>query len=316
LKKSSSVSVISNEVIELKLSKPAFVHAHEFIHTHARPIDLRLFQYYFEGGTKESVLEELVKYQNPDGGFGNAIEPDFRLKASSPMATSIAFQYCIKVDIFPENPLIEPAIEYLMSMYESENGYWPATSLEVNEEPHAPWWHVEKISPPSDEKWANPSAELFGYLHKFSEYVPQEFLTQVSSRVYSNLNNITLIEGIYNILCWQRAYYYLPEPLKSMVKERLDNAFSKIKPITSDFLNEVRIFWLTPSPNAVLLFNPGNIHGLFDQEIERQAKDGGWWPTWKWGQYEDSWKIAEKEWAGKITVHCLIALKKFKLIED
>ena len=27
------------------------------------------------------------------------------------------------------------------------------------------------------------------------------------------------------------------------------------------------------------------------QEIERQSDDGGWWPTWKWGQYEDVWPM-------------------------
>jgi hypothetical protein len=54
---------------------------------------------------------------------------------------------------------------------------------------------------------------------------------------------------------------------------------------------------------------------MYDYEINRQNEDGGWWPTWSWGQYEDVWPIAEREWAGKITTHCLIALDRFKLLE-
>ncbi|MFX1263816.1 MAG: hypothetical protein ACFFH0_00415, partial [Promethearchaeota archaeon] len=54
-----------------------------------------------------------------------------------------------------------------------------------------------------------------------------------------------------------------------------------------------------------------DVYELLGEEVARQADDGGWWPTWKWGQYEDVWPIAEREWAGKITVHCLAALKAF-----
>ena len=79
----------------MKLSKDAFSRAEDFIYSNARKLDARLFEYHFKEASKDELLEELRKYQNSDGGFGNAIEPDFRLAVSSAMATSVGLQYCV-----------------------------------------------------------------------------------------------------------------------------------------------------------------------------------------------------------------------------
>ena len=44
--------------------------AKAFMYRNARPLDLARFQYHFEHGSKESVLNALNYYQNEDGGFG------------------------------------------------------------------------------------------------------------------------------------------------------------------------------------------------------------------------------------------------------
>ena len=53
-----------------------FTKAREFIYRNARPLDLARFQYHFENGSKEAVMSALSYYQNADGGFGSAVEPD------------------------------------------------------------------------------------------------------------------------------------------------------------------------------------------------------------------------------------------------
>ena len=50
--------------------------ARKFIYHNARPLDIARWQYHFEGGTKEAALTALAAYQNEDGGFGHALEPD------------------------------------------------------------------------------------------------------------------------------------------------------------------------------------------------------------------------------------------------
>src|SRR6185503_12022171 len=75
-----------------RLQKEAFQRARKFLQTKARPLDRELFRFWFEDGTRESVEAELERFQNEDGGF-HGLESDLRLPQSSPIATSLAFQY-------------------------------------------------------------------------------------------------------------------------------------------------------------------------------------------------------------------------------
>ncbi|MHA1951184.1 MAG: hypothetical protein ACW99G_18125 [Candidatus Thorarchaeota archaeon] len=291
----------------MKLLKEAFDRAREFIHKNARPLDSSLFDYIFEQGSRDAVVEELSKFQNSDGGYGNAIEPDFRLQASSPMATSVGLQYCKDIDATEDEEIASEAIKYLLSIYDQEHEYWFNTPIDVNDAPHAPWWHVEEIKPPSEASWANPNAELAGYIHRYKSLVPSEFVTSLNKRLVTNIESSEHIDGLYKIMCWERAYKDFPEPLQSMVAEKIRRTYTKDAPYTQDDLEVIRIFWLAPNAESILISYPGNVYNLMYQEIERQADDGGWWPTWKWGLYEDVWPIAEKEWAGKITLDFLRA---------
>lgn len=299
----------------MKLSKDAFSRAEEFIYSNARRLDVRLFEHHFKGGSKDDVLQELKKYQNSDGGFGNAIEPDFRLTASSAMAASVGLQYCVEVDTDSNDGLITTAMDYLVTTFSIEHAYWPKTPVLVNDAPHAPWWHVDEIKPPAEASWANPNAELLGYLHRFQDLVPNEILVQARKRALENLNNLDTIESLYCFMCWERAYQSVPEPLKSLISEKVEKTLQTFEP-NPDTLGEIRVFWIAPTPESFLLSFPSHIRSLHDYEINRQGEDGGWWPTWKWGQYEDVWPIAEREWAGKITVGNLIAMDKFNLLND
>ena len=54
----------------------AFEKARTFVYRNARPLDLAIWQYHFENGSKEAVMHALSAYQNPDGGFGHGLEAD------------------------------------------------------------------------------------------------------------------------------------------------------------------------------------------------------------------------------------------------
>ncbi|MFW9943567.1 MAG: hypothetical protein ACFFB7_01065 [Candidatus Sifarchaeia archaeon] len=299
----------------MKLSSDSYSKARAFIQKNARDVDRALLEFHFEEGSADAVREELVEYQNSDGGFGNAIEPDLRLRASSPFATSVGLQYCTEIGLDADSEVIQRAMEYLMSTYDSKHHYWTFTFMDVNEEPHAPWWHLEEIAPPKESSWPNPSAELLGYCHRYSELVPKDLLEQMNRRGLANLESSEVIDGLYNVMCWERAYRTLPELLRSKALDKIERTFRTLGPLNLEMLGEIRIFWIAPTPESILMIRPGNAYELLEEEVRRQADDGGWWPTWKWGQYEDVWPIAEREWAGKITVHCLTTLKAFDMIK-
>lgn len=300
----------------IKLTKTAFAKAEAFIQTHARPLDIQLHNLHFHNGPAEAVLTELAAFQNDDGGFGHGIEPDFRTAASSPMATSVGLQYCTAVNTPADHPIVQNAIQYLLATYNAEHRYWPSTYKNVNDAPHAFWWHVSELTPPTEEQWPNVSAELVGYIHHYRQLVPEPFYKQVMTRALENLRSTDTLAPLYNVLCWQRTAVLTHPPLQTEIVEKIKRSFAHMQPITQETLSEIRIYWLANRPTAVLAQQyPEVVKQLLNEEIAKQADDGGWWPTWHWGQYEDVWPIAEKEWAGKITVEALHTFKNFGKLE-
>ena len=43
--------------------------AKRFVKENARPVDLAVYRYFFEGGPREDVVSALAEFQNEDGGF-------------------------------------------------------------------------------------------------------------------------------------------------------------------------------------------------------------------------------------------------------
>lgn len=75
-----------------RLSSEQFAQAREFIMSTVRPLERALFSFEFDTGSPEAVWNELAHFQNPDGGFGRALEPDLRTRQSSVLATVTALK--------------------------------------------------------------------------------------------------------------------------------------------------------------------------------------------------------------------------------
>ena len=93
--------------------------ARDYLLQQARPLEAARYRYHFEGATAEAVLAALAVFQNPDGGFGHALEPDLRTPASSVLATSVAFQVMAEVDAPADHPLVQGALAYLLASFDS-----------------------------------------------------------------------------------------------------------------------------------------------------------------------------------------------------
>ena len=209
----------------MKLTEPGFHRACAFVREAARPLDRALLSYHFGDGSADDVLNQLMTCQNGDGGFGRGLEPDFRLEASSPMATSVAAEYILALDVPEEHPLVGESIAYLERTYDQEDGYWPATFDDVNDAPHALWWHVEEVTPPDEADWANPNAELLGYLWRYSDVASKDFLESVTGRARENVATIDTVGTEpyrrYPVLSWERARPHLAHDLATDVEEVL-----------------------------------------------------------------------------------------------
>lgn len=301
----------------MKLPQQKFAQAEAFIRVNGRELEQRLFDFYFRDGSPEAVLEALAAYQNEDGGFGHALEPDFRLPASSPMATSVAFQVMDVVGAAADNPLVQNGIRYLLSTYHQEGGYWPKAFADVNDYAHAPWWHAWNDNPPNEDEWPNPTAELTGVLYRYDSLVPADFLSRLTERAYQNIHHQTHIEDRYSLLCWQRALPDLPLLLRTPVEAKIRQTYTSWYPFDPDKLHELNLLVFAPTPDSLL----GEMYGdelrpHLNALMQSQNEDGCWEPAWAWGQYEDVWPIARKEWCGRITLENVLTLRHYDLIES
>src|SRR5690349_9511899 len=71
--------------------------ATDFIWRNARLLERHLFAYHTAQGSADQVRAALRAYQNADGGFGNALEPDKRCPASQPIDAEMALRVLAEI---------------------------------------------------------------------------------------------------------------------------------------------------------------------------------------------------------------------------
>lgn len=142
--------------------------ARAFIYRNARPVDLARWQYHFENGSRDAVLNALSYYQNEDGGFGHAMEADSWNPNSSPIHTWCATEILREVHMTDTgHPIIKGILRYLDSGKDFNGTYWNYVVISNNDYPHAPWWHTESESICHNDY--NPTACLAGFIIRFAD---------------------------------------------------------------------------------------------------------------------------------------------------
>ena len=93
-----------------------FKKAKGFVYRNARPLDLARFQFHFENRSADEVLYALSFYQNDDGGFAYAIEPDNWNESSTPIGTWAATMILREIGFSDtSHPIISGILKYLDS---------------------------------------------------------------------------------------------------------------------------------------------------------------------------------------------------------
>ncbi len=287
-----------------------------YLQNHARTLDLRLYEHLFEGADGQAVVDELAAYQNADGGFGKALEPDLRLPDSSVIATTVAFQYLEKAGNSDADQLIDPAIRYLIDSYDDTKQRWINIPSMADRYPRAPWWDYSKVL--SWAGWGNPSAEVLGYLLQHEEMVnDRAFLNEISRKAVSHLNDIAEPEQ-HELQCYVRLYRNAGNDLQEKLHGCIE---AHIKQLTKTSPGDWQGYVATPftfidspdSPFAELFDN--QLLRMNAEYVREQIVDGGHWlPTWEWGQFEQEWTQAKAEWSGVLTVGNLVLLKEFGVL--
>ena len=89
--------------------------ARQFIESTARVLERHRFAVLSDDGPTEPVLTALRAYQNADGGFGHALEPDVRCPGSQPSAALFALEVLADVDAVGD-PMVTQVAGWIASI--------------------------------------------------------------------------------------------------------------------------------------------------------------------------------------------------------
>lgn len=304
------------------LSRAAFDRAVNFLRHDARPLEKALYEFHFEGGRRTHVLAALVPYQNPDGGFGNALEPDMRAPASSVIATVTALKVLRQIGADEDTPGLPAALAYLIDAYDVDSERWPIVPPAVEDAPHAPWWSHAGAAESFRGFWANPRAEVISYLQQFNRLAPTEFLAGARRALIDDLMRYSQHMEMHDLLSF---IVFLETP--ELPREDRENVLDKLRRAVPQSVALDPAQWdgyglhpldAVPSPDSPLagVIDPAIIDAGLDYVIDRQAADGAWHPNWSWDFVDaDAWAAAEREWRGNLTLRRLLTLRAYARID-
>src|SRR5437660_2280309 len=116
--------------------------AEQFMLLNARLVDRLCFACLFRRAPAGPAVGALRPYQNADGGFGHALEPDGRTPFSQPLTTSLAFDMLDELNRFDDD-LVLPACRYLDSISRADGGV-PFVHPSIRPHARAPWWQPDE----------------------------------------------------------------------------------------------------------------------------------------------------------------------------
>ena len=278
--------------------------AQDFIWRNARLIERYLFTCLFDNSSKEPVLAALRAYQNEDGGFGNALEPDKRCPSSQPQDIEIALHILDAINAM-DDPMVIHACDYLLTITTPEGGV-PYALPSVNAYPHAPWWTVEDNPPAS----LNPTAAIAGLLLKHgiqhpwlesaSNFCWREIAATGTTEFHTLMPAITFLEHAPDRT-------QAEHELQRIASRLTQPGIIELDPNAEGYVQKPLDWALTPHSFCRRLFDDETIKTHLTALANRQKDDGGWPISW-----EAISPAVEAEWRGRLTIEVLRTLDAYE----
>jgi hypothetical protein len=284
----------------------AFAAGNRFLLSQARLLERRLFAACFEGEPAARVVDALRGYQNDDGGFGHALEPDVRCPFSLPIDVEMAFQALATAGTV-DHDMVARACDFLARAAEEAGagGAVPPAFPVIESFPRAVHWSEWTHQP-----GLNPTAGLVGLLYQLGADHP--WRSAGAAYCWQQLES-GAVPGDAHAL--KEVLFFLEHVPD---RDRADQCAAALAPN----LASVPMFHLDPdapgyglSPLDVAplatsrwraLFTDAQIGAHLDRLQKNQQADGGWPITW-----EPPSQAAVFEWRGIVTLGALRTLTSY-----
>jgi len=283
-----------------------FAAGDRFLLNQARLLERRLFATLFLGQPGHHVIDALRGYQNDDGGFGHALEPDVRCPASLPIDVETAFGAMAAAGAADETMIIR-ACDYLAATAAKADagGAVPPAFPVIEGFPRAAHWSEWTYVP-----GLNPTAGLVGLLYQLgidhpwrsqgAEYCWRQLETGGPPGDAHTLSEVLIF--LAQVPDRDRA----DREARTLAAHFADVSMLKLDPDADGY--GLTPLHLAPEPGSRwrTLFTDAQIDGHLDRMLADQQEDGGWPVTW-----EPPSEAAALEWRGVVTLGALRTLTAY-----
>jgi hypothetical protein len=282
---------------------PVLKNGSDFIWNNARLLERAIFEYYFLNGPADRILSILRLYQNLDGGFGNALEPDLRAVDSQPLFVEFGLRTLYDCQL-RDLDMAYRVCDFISQYSDLTRGI---PTLLPSSQPFPRADHMLHSG------WLEPTMDrlvgLVGMLnwqgvqHPWLPKAVEACLVYLASAMYDDSHTILtafcLLESVSKHRPVEQLYNKLAQDLLKA------NYFCLDVPIKTYGLTPLT-FTPTPTSYCRRIFTDAQIEAHLDELISAQQPDGGWPILWN-----PPSEMARCEWRGQRTVMALVTLRAY-----
>lgn len=298
-----------------------------WMYRNARPLELALWRRKFEGGGASAVIEALSAYANPDGGYGNALEPDLWTPESTPYATLQAGRIAETAGVHdPAHPVLRGICSYFLKGSLFEDDMWLFTGPSSSEYPHAPWWTYSEETNKGES--LGLTAEIAAFLLRISPEKSESFAfgRRVAKRTFERFQISDSGEMSVSGICALTAALEARR-VRDIVSLETWTAVCKER-VAATIERDVSK-WEThcPKPSRYIEspespFYAGNediVRRELEYLIDTRPRGGVWGLDWSWfdliEKYPREWAISENWWRAWTAIENVSFLSRFGRLE-
>jgi len=300
-----------------RLTKEQLHRMDQWMQKNARPYDRAKWNYLFNGGSKDAIVEEMLKYQNADGGMGSGFEADVICPLSAALPTAEAIFQAYEYNLDCSSEWFKAILDYFEKSVQDIPKYWEDLPEEVMNYPHAPWWNYA----PSTVFNPNPCAVIASAMIRFGTDSQKELGYKIADDCFKlllnddfcgdhdSLNMQALVEQLLHI----NSPLVTNEVMTSMRRRILENTcfdaskYHEYNFTPLDFVSSPDSIWYDDVKHG--------IEQTFDFWFDSINEHGVWNPNFSWGIDSDVSRQVTENWKGYVTVKRAKILLNFARIE-